>query len=113
VRSAGARGTTVSYRLSEPAIVTFRVQRVLAGRVVSGRCVRPTRANRNKPRCKRYRTLRGSFRHAGPAGLNRFRFSGRLAGRKLRPGSYRFVATAKDAAANASKLARAPFRITR
>jgi hypothetical protein len=113
VRQARTRGTRVTYRLSETATTTFRVQRVLPGRRVRGRCVRPTRANRDKPRCKRYRTLRGRFRHAGAAGLNRFRFSGRLAGRKLRPGSYRLVATAKDAAANTSKPVRRSFRIIR
>jgi hypothetical protein len=113
VRSAGARGTRVSYRLSEAARATFRVQRALAGRRVDGRCVRPTRANRGKPPCERYRTLRGSFSHRGTAGLNRFRFSGRLAGRKLRPGGYRFVVTAKDAAGNTSRPVRSLFRIIR
>ena len=113
VRGARTRGTRVTYRLSETATTTFRVQRVLAGRRVGGRCVRPTRANRDRPRCKRYRTLRGRFGHAGAAGLNRFRFSGRLAGRKLRPGSYRLVATAKDAAANTSKRVNRLFRIIR
>ena len=113
VRGARARGTRVSYRLSEAATATFRVQRALAGRRVRGRCVRPTRANRGKPRCTRYRTLRGSFSHTGTPGLNRFRFSGRLAGRKLRPGHYRLVAVAEDAAANKSEPVRRLFRIIR
>ena len=113
VRPARARGTRVTYRLSEAATATFRVQRALAGRRLRGRCVRPTRANRGRPRCNRYRSLRGSFGHTGRAGINRFRFSGRLARRKLRPGSYRLVATAKDAAANTSKPVRRPFRIIR
>jgi hypothetical protein len=113
VRAARARGTMVTYRLSEAAIVTLGVQRVLGGRRVGGRCLEPTRPNRTKPRCKRYRTLRGSFRHSGRAGLNKFRFSGRLAGRTLKPGSYRLVATAKDAAANKSKPERRLFRIIR
>ena len=113
VRNSSARGTRVTYRLSEAATATFRVQRVVAGRRVRGRCVRPTRANRGRPRCKRYRTLRGGFRHTGTAGLNRFRFSGRLRGRKLRPGRYRLVATARDAAGNRSKPARRLFRMIR
>ena len=113
VRGARARGTRVSYRISEAATVTFRVQRVLAGRRVRGRCVKATRANRAKRRCKRYRTLRGSFRHTGTAGANRFTFTGRLAGRSLRPGRYRLLAAAKDAAANKSRPVRKPFRIIR
>jgi hypothetical protein len=78
---------------------------------VGGRCVAPTRGNRSKPSCKRYRTLRGSFRHAGKAGLNKFRFSGRLAGRALKPRSYRLVAVARDATATKSKPKRVLFRI--
>jgi hypothetical protein len=87
--------------------------RALAGRRVRGRCVRPTRANRGRPRCKRYRRLRGSFNHTGTAGLNRFKFTGRLAGRRLRRGNHRLVATATDAAANKSTAARTSFRIMR
>ena len=113
MRRARARGTRVSYRLSEAATATFRVQRVLAGRRVRGHCVRPSRANRGRRRCTRYRTLRGSFSHTGTAGRNRFRFSGRLRGRKLRPGRYRLVATATDAAANRSDPVRRLFRIIR
>jgi hypothetical protein len=113
VRGARARGTRISYRLSEAATATFRVQRALPGRRVRGRCVRPTRVNRGKPSCTRYRRLRGSFRHTGTAGLNRIRFGGRLAGRKLRPVNYRLVAVAEDAAGNRSAPVRRPFRIIR
>ena len=113
VRAARARGTVVTYRLSEAAGVTFRVQRVSGGRRVSGRCVATKRANRTKPHCKRYRTLRGRFRHTGETGLNKFRFSGRLAGRTLKTGRYRLVAKAKDAAANKSEPERRRFRIIR
>jgi hypothetical protein len=113
VRSARTRGTRVRYRLSEAARVRFRVQRALAGRRVRGQCRRPTRNNRGRPRCKRYRTLRGSFSHQGKTGRNRFKFSGRLARRKLRPAKYRLVATAKDTAGNRSSPKRKPFRIVR
>jgi hypothetical protein len=113
VRRARTRSTRVSYRLSEAATVTFRVQRVLPGRRVRGRCVRPTRADRTRPRCRRYRTLRGSFSRRSTAGLNRFRFSGRLAGRRLRPGSYRLVAVARDPAGNSSTPVRRLFQIIR
>jgi hypothetical protein len=113
VRPARARGTRVSYRLSEAAMASFRVQRALAGRRVRGRCVRPTRANRGKRHCTRYRALRGGFTHKGTAGPDRFRFSGRLRGRRLRPGRYRLVARATDAAGNKSNPVRRWFRIIR
>jgi hypothetical protein len=56
--------------------------------------VKPTRRNRGARRCTRYVRMRGSYSRAGSAGLNRFRFSGRLRGRKLKPGRYRLVGNA-------------------
>jgi hypothetical protein len=104
-------GTRVSYRLSEPATTTFTVQRASVGRRVGRRCRRPTARNRSARRCTRYTRVRGSFRHAGATGDNRLRFRGRLARRRLRPGRYRLVAQARDAASNRSLPRRARFRI--
>jgi len=108
-----AGGGTVSYRLSEAAAVKFRVERLQQGRRSGGRCVRPTRANRRGASCTRYVTLRGSFTHQGKAGSNRFRFSGRLSGRKLSPNRYRLRAQATDPAGNRSAAKRSAFRIVR
>jgi len=55
--------------------------------------------------------LKGSFSRASTAGLNSFRFTGRLRGKKLRPGRYRLVMVATDAAKNKSKPRRAKFRV--
>jgi hypothetical protein len=106
-------GTRVRYALSEPATVTFRVERAAKGRRVRGKCRRQTRRNRNRRRCVRHVTLAGSFTHQGRAGPNRFKFTGRLRGRKLRPGRYRLRARPVDAAGNASPTARGKFRIVR
>ena len=112
--SVGARsGTTISYALSEAALVSFRVERVLPGRRVGGRCVKPTRSNRTAGRCSRYKLLRGGFRHQGPAGVNKVKFTGRLRGSKLRPGKYRLRGVAADAAGNRSNVRRTAFRIVR
>jgi hypothetical protein len=90
-------GTTVSYTLNEAASVKFTVKRRAKGRRVKrGKrkvCVKPTRKNRKKHRCVRYVGVRGSFSLNGAAGKNSFHFTGRLGGRKLRPGRYRLVAT--------------------
>lgn len=110
---ATATGTSLSYALSEVASVRFRVERALRGRRVGGRCVKLTRANRRAKACTRYTLMRGGFTHRGKAGRNRFRFSGRLAGRKLRAGRYRLRAVATDAAGNKSLSRRARFRIVR
>ncbi len=111
VRPARTRGTTITYRLSEAAAATFRVERALTGRRVGGRCVRTTRANRTRRACQRFVLLPGSFRQASTAGLNAFRFTGRLAGRALAPGGYRLVAVAADTAGNRSKPQRRLFQI--
>jgi hypothetical protein len=89
-----AHGTRLRYTLSENARVTLKIQRALAGRRT------------------RYRTV-GTLRRSGIAGLNRTRFTGRIGRRALRPGRYRAVITATDAAANRSAPKSTPFRIAR
>jgi hypothetical protein len=114
--SVGSRapvGTGVRYRLSEAATARFTVQRANRGRRKGKKCVAPNRGNRHRRRCTRYRRLKGSFSRAGSAGLNSFRFTGRLRRRKLRPGRYRLVMVATDAAGNKSKPKRAKFRVVR
>jgi hypothetical protein len=90
--AAAAVGTRVGYTLSERATSRFRVQRRKGGRHV---------------------TLRGRFERAGRTGRNHFKYTGRLRGRKLRPGRYRLVMVAIDGAANTSQTERLKFRIVR
>jgi hypothetical protein len=100
----GRVGTLVSYTDSQTATATFAVQRMLSGVIEragkSERCgkapKRSTRSSRRAKRCVYFRTL-GSFSHADSAGANRLRFSGRVAGSTLTPGSYRLSATARSA----------------
>jgi PKD domain len=87
-------GATVRYRLSEPAKIRFTVQRGV-----------------RRHRRMRFVTLRGAFVHAGSRQSNRFHFTGRLGGRKLRPGTYRLVGVPTDASGNRGKSVRAQFRI--
>ncbi len=105
-------GTTVSYTLSAAATTTFKVQRAVKGKRAGGKCVAAKRANRRKPNCTRYVSLRGSFARAGQAGRNQFRFTGRLRGRKLAAGRYRLAATAQNADGT-SRTLRAAFRVIR
>jgi hypothetical protein len=90
--AALARGTRFRYTLSEAARVTIAIQR----RRPSGR----------------YRTV-GRLAAKATRGVNRIRFSGRIRGRALRPGRYRAVIRATDAAKNRSAPRRARFRIVR
>ena len=87
-----ARGTRLRYALTENARVVLKIQRRLAG--------------------SRFRTV-GTLRRQGLAGPNRVRFTGRIGRRALRPGRYRAVITATDAAGNRSAPVAARFRIVR
>src|SRR4051794_43668 len=93
-RAAKNRGTFVTFSLSQPATVLFTAVHSVSGRRTSaGSCVKTTRANRSAPACTRVFTERGGFTRRGNAGSNRFRFSGRMAGHRLKAGHYRLVAT--------------------
>lgn len=96
-RSARARlrfahGTRFRWALSEKARVVVKIQR--APRVRRGR----------------YRTL-GALKATGVTGANRLRFSGRIHRRALRPGRYRAVIRAVDAAGNRSTSKTTTFRV--
>ena len=110
-RGTRTYGATVSYRLSEKARTRFTVERAVTGRRVGGRCRARTRANRSRPRCTRWKKVSGSFTRSGEAGRNSFRFTGRIGGKRLKPGRYRLVAAARDGAGNRARVVRRTFRI--
>jgi hypothetical protein len=105
-------GTTIVYRLSEPARVTFTVQK---HRALSRICRRRLAVNRHRTglRCRRWISVKGRFAKASVAGANSVHFTGRLKRRPLKPGSYRFVIRARDAAGNVAPPKRPTFRIIR
>ena len=94
-----ARGTTITYTDTQAATTTFTVRKQLAAGVLShGRCVAPPRGHAvHGRRCARFSTL-GTFSHSDVAGANRFRFTGRVRGRALKPGSYQLVSAPTSAA---------------
>jgi hypothetical protein len=65
-----------------------------------------------KRRCTAYKKI-GSIRQAVHPGQNTIVFSGRIAGRKLRPGRYRALLVIKDTAGNVSRVERVRFRVLR
>jgi uncharacterized protein YkwD len=90
-RFRAGRGTTVSYTLSAPAAVTFRVERSMGN--------------------GRYKATSARLTQVGAAGANKLRFTGRVGGRTLRPGRYRLQAVGTDATGASSKIARVRFAI--
>ncbi len=106
-------GTTFSFRLNEPARVSFAFSRVVGGRKVKGRCVAQTRRNRHKRACKRT-MLKGTLALAGYTGLDKLAFQGRISRRaKLAPGSYTLTLTATNATGQRSRPVKLRFKIVR
>jgi hypothetical protein len=100
-KAAAPLGATVSYSLSATGSVEFSVERKSAGRKAGKKCVKQTAANKAHKKCSFYKPLKGSFSVTGATGSNSFRFSGRLGGKPLKPGSYRLTAAAGGAAKKA------------
>ena len=73
--------------------VSQNVRGRLHGKGKGRRCVAQTKHNRKARACRRTVTLAASFILSAKAGPNSFSFTGRLANRKLRPGSYTLTAT--------------------
>lgn len=100
IAKAGRKyGATISYDDSQAATTTLTVIAVSGGRMQGKSCRKPSKANKHGKRCTML-TARGSFTHVDKAGANSLRFSGRLHGKKLSPGSYRLQAVAHNAAGN-------------
>jgi lysophospholipase L1-like esterase len=91
------RGTVFSVRLTEPAKVTIRIQRLVPGRRVAQSCRDPAARLRHQPRC--IRTIRvTTLTEPGHAGLNEIAFSGLVRRRALAPGRYLAIFVAIDRA---------------
>ena len=87
-------GTRIGYTLNENANVRFRVARAMPGRRVrGGRCEAPSDRSRTARKCTRLLLLRGAFTKSGRSGANKLRFTGRIRGHRLHPGSYWLQAT--------------------
>ena len=96
-------GTTISFKVSEASKTTLTFARVLPGRRVGKRCLRPTRARSHKRRCSRYVNAKPSLVYTTGAGTHKVSFQGRLSRhKKLRPGKYRLSLVSVDSAGNRS-----------
>lgn len=85
-----ARGTRVGFKLDAPATVEFTVTRCKAHRCTG--------------------KVTGTIKRTGKAGVNSFRFRGRLAGKTLRAGSYRLTASSGTSTRHAGFAVRRPAR---
>lgn len=90
-------GTRVSFTVSAAARVDFSIERLAAGFTQGLQCVAVRHGGTAKP-CTRHVKLRGVFSVRASTGANSFRFSGRLEGHALAPGSYHLVARVQNLA---------------
>ena len=102
-------GTTFRFTLSEVSKVRLAIAQQLPGRRVGKSCRRPSPRAHGK-RCVRF-VNKGTLTRNGRAGANSVKFSGRIGRRALKPGRYRVVISATDAAGNVSKRATLSFRV--
>lgn len=116
------RGTRISLRLSAPAALSLRVDRVLAGRRLvrrgkpavcrlSRRVKAHKAASRGKP-CRIYRKV-GTLRRAQAGGAISIAFSGRFGRTALPAGAYRLTVDARDGTGAAATPKRITFTIVR
>src|SRR5215208_823893 len=81
-----AVGAKLRFALSERGAISVRIEKRKSGR------------------------RKGTLRKAGVPGRNTVKITGRLKGKKLKPGPYRLKLTVKDAAGNKSKATTIKFR---
>jgi hypothetical protein len=111
--AVGSRGAVISYALRMPATVRVSISHRVAGRRLGERCVAPRRALRHRPACTRWVSVGALRRPLAAPGPQAFRFSGRIAGRALKPGSYQATIVATDARGDAGQPTTASFTIVR
>ncbi|MFT4049174.1 MAG: PKD domain-containing protein [Solirubrobacterales bacterium] len=104
--------TKIRFKLTEAATLTFTVQRPTSGRSVGGVCKKQTAKNKKSKKCTRWVAVGKRFSARGkPRKINSLKFTGRVKGRKLHKGSYRFSAVAKDKAKGVGPAVTAKFTV--
>lgn len=127
------QGTAFTFDASENGVAMLTVQKQVKGLKVrvrgKRRCVPQTRKRLRalrrqagsraafrrllrRRRCTAYKRI-GSITQRVTAGSNTIYFSGRIAGRRLRPGRYRALLKITDTAGNVSRVERIRFRVLR
>jgi hypothetical protein len=102
-------GAVVSYHDSQPAVTSFAVIQLVPGQRRGRACVRLGRGRRHGQACTRSVSL-GVFTRGDVTGANRFRFTGRMRGRRLAAGRY-ILEVIPHTSAGAGRMRTASFRI--
>ena len=88
-------GSSIRFRIGRAATVRLKIERRIVGRRSGRRCVAAKRPPRRAAkRCRRWAARGTLVRRDLAAGAHRFRFSGRIGRRALKPGRHRVTAVA-------------------
>ena len=104
------KGTAFRYALSEAATVKIVISQRASGRRKGKGCVAPTRKLRHARACTRI-ILNGTLTRRSHQGANTVAFSGRIAAKPLKPGSYQARLSATDSASRTSKAYTVKFNV--
>jgi hypothetical protein len=105
-------GTSIRFRLNEPATLHVAVDHALRGFISHARCVRPAPTVRTANPCPRWRRV-GGFVRRSEAGRHRIHFDGSVHREPLPPGEYRLRIAATDANGNRSDASVLLFTVRR
>jgi hypothetical protein len=106
VVAAAKTGTVVTYALNTAAKTNLTVLKAAPGVKSGTKCVKPPKhPPKSAKKCTRYVSI-GSFLHTDAAGSIRFRYTGRLKGKTLKPGSYRLRAAAQNVSGTSARVER-------
>jgi hypothetical protein len=106
-------GTVFRLTLSERSTLQVELRKLVPGRKLAGRCLKPKPALRKKPRCTRA-LKQGTLTRSGQNGRVEIAFSGRMDnGKRLAPGRYEAVFLARNGAGTESKPATLRFTIAK
>jgi PKD repeat protein len=112
IAKAKPPATTISFSLSEAAIVTFSFEREQPGRLKGTSCLAPTHARRHLRACTRAKAA-GSFSFALPGGAARISFNGVLPpNTKLAADKYGLMLVAQASSGPPSAPAQTTFTLT-
>jgi glucose/arabinose dehydrogenase len=112
-RFPARRGTYFRLTSTEAGQLTLRIQRLTTGKRVAKACLAPTRARRKLHGCLRWIAVGVRTATARAGARTVVKFTARLGGRLLAPGSYRALITVRDTSANTSKVAVERFTVLR
>lgn len=96
-------GTKIKFDLLENAFIAIAVYKAVEGRTVGKDCVKPDATNENAKKCARPVYI-NTIQRIGKPGPNSIGFSGKLDGKKLKPGAYGFGVIATDESANSTPI---------